>query len=62
MNEETLSNIREMMNKGWALGNEQICQRIEALFERQTAPRPRRGDRKSAKFEERCQINRFWPH
>ncbi len=59
LNEETLSDIRETTNKGWVLGNDRFRERIEAMAKRQTAPKPRGGDRKSAKFKQRCQINRI---
>ena len=58
LDEDTLSNIREMTNRGWVLGNDRFRERIEALAKRRTAPKPRGGDRKSAKFQQRCQINR----
>ena len=58
LTEETLSNIREATNKGWVLGNDRFRERVDALVARQTAPRPRGGDHKSAKYRAKCQINR----
>lgn len=46
----TLEEIRDATNKAWVLGNEGFRSRIEALIERQAAPRAKGGDRKSAKF------------
>jgi len=48
--ETLLTEIREASNKSWALGNNRFRERIETLLQRQAAPRPRGGDRKSRQF------------
>lgn len=55
---ETLTEIRESTNKAWALGNDRFRERIEMLLERQSAPRQRGGDRRSARFRSGGGINR----
>lgn len=55
---ETLKSIREAANKAWALGNDRFRERVEALSERQVAPKPRGGDRKSGRHRRDDEINR----
>ena len=43
----TLDEIREATNKAWVLGNDRFKTRIEQMLDRQAAPKPRGGDRKS---------------
>lgn len=50
MSPETLAEIRESTNKAWVLGNDRFRKRIEMMLERQSAPRQRGGDRRSARF------------
>ena len=45
--------IREATNKAWVLGDDRFRMEIEDLLIRQSAPKLRGGDRKSAKFRER---------
>jgi putative transposase len=58
LSQETLETIRESTNKAWAMGHDQFRKRIEALLERQSAPKRRGGDRKSARFRNGDEINR----
>ena len=53
-----LEEIREATNKAWVLGNDRFRSRIETMLERQVAPKPRGGDRKSEKFRCEAKINR----
>ena len=53
--EKTLADIRAATNKAWVLGSDRFRKKIEKLAERQTAPKPRGGDRKSENF---TKINR----
>ncbi len=53
-----LSAIREATNKCWALGNERFRRQIEAIADRQAAPKPRGGDRKSEQFRQHIRIDR----
>jgi putative transposase len=53
-----LDAIREATNKAWVLGNARFRERLEAMCERQAAPKSRGGDRKSADFRSQTQINR----
>lgn len=55
---ETLDAIRESTNKAWAMGHDRFRKRIEAMLERQSAPKRRGGDRKSARFRNGDGINR----
>ncbi|MEJ2310644.1 MAG: transposase [Gammaproteobacteria bacterium] len=50
IHDATLEEIREATNKAWVLGNDRFRSRVEDLLERQAAPKPKGGDRKSKKF------------
>ncbi|MGH1441209.1 MAG: transposase [Cellvibrionaceae bacterium] len=50
IDEVTLSNIREMTNKGWVLGSDYFKEKISANINRQLEPLPR-GGRRVAKRE-----------
>ncbi len=52
INEKTLEEIREATNKAWVLGNERFKDKIEQLTKRQTRPKPRGGDHKSAAYRQ----------
>lgn len=54
----TLEAIREATNKAWVLGDARFRERLEAMCERQAAPKSRGGDRRSADFQSGAQINR----
>ena len=54
----TLEEIRIATNKAWVLGSDGFRQRIESLINRQTAPKPRGGDRKSSGYRDKAKINR----
>ena len=54
--EKTLLEIREATNKAWVLGTDRFKQKIERLTARQVSPKPRGGDRKSVRFQDK--INR----
>ncbi len=45
-----LNEIRETVNKGWALGSERFKQEAEALLALKVSPQLRGGDRKSARY------------
>ncbi len=49
--ERTLAEIREATNKAWVLGNERFQKQIERLTQHVLLPKPRGGDRKSAKYK-----------
>lgn len=46
-----LGNIREAVNKGWVLGNEQFRGQIEETLRRRIKPYPHGGDRRSDEFQ-----------
>ena len=48
--ERDLAAIRESTNKGWALGDNEFKQQIEARTGRRAVPLGRGGDRKSVKY------------
>lgn len=48
--ESTLQEIREATNKGWVLGEGRFRAQVEEVLGRAASPRPRGGDRKSAKY------------
>ena len=54
----TLEEIRIATNKAWVLGDDRFRQRIESVVNRQTAPKPRGGDRKSRGYRDKDEINR----
>lgn len=58
LEEVAVEAIREATNKAWVPGDDRFRLEIEDLLLRQSAPKPRGGDRKSAKFQERRKINR----
>jgi putative transposase len=58
LEEVAVNAIREATNKTWVLGDDRFRLEIEDLIMRQSAPKLRGGDRKSAKFQERRKINR----
>ena len=49
---ETLAEIRQATQKGWALGNDRFKDEIERLLDRRTRPLPKGGDRRSVAFKE----------
>lgn len=49
---ETLEDIRQSTQKGWALGNDKFKVEIERLLDRRTRPLPRGGDRRSLAYRE----------
>lgn len=51
--DRTMDEIRAATNKAWALGNERFLQQIADLTQRQTQPKPRGGDKRSQKAQER---------
>ncbi len=55
---KTISEIREMTNKSWALGSETFKSTIQARLERPITPRPKGGDRKSKSYKGSPNINR----
>ncbi|HHH38924.1 MAG TPA: transposase [Sedimenticola sp.] len=56
--ETTLAALREATNKAWALGNDRFRSRIETLLNRQAAPKPRGGDRRSKRYRKQLQSDR----
>jgi len=58
LEEVVIDAIRQATNKAWVLGDDRFRLEIEDLLMRQSAPKLRGGDRKSAKFQERRKINR----
>ena len=56
--EKQLDEIRRAANSEWVLGSDRFKTRIEQNLQRQVAPLPRGGDRKSKSFRSRHQINR----
>ncbi len=58
LEEVAVDAIRVATNKAWVLGDDRFRLEIEDLLMRQSAPKPRGGDRKSAKFQGRRKINR----
>lgn len=58
ISEKTLEEIREATNKAWVLGSSYFKERIAAQLNRPATPSKRGGDRKSAKFRAKQEINR----
>ena len=58
VNEKTLNEIRDATNRAWVLGGDRFRKEVEALLQRQTAPKARGGDRKSRAFQDLGRINR----
>lgn len=56
--ERTLEEIREATNKAWVLGNDRFKWRVEAQLSRRASPGTRGGDRKSAAYRRKANINR----
>lgn len=56
--EKELNEIRDATNKAWVLGNDRFRAQIEQLTKRQASPKPKGGDRKSARYREMLGINR----
>mgnify|MGYP001812833589 FL=1 len=56
--DDVVEAIRKTTNKAWVLGNDRFRAHIEAILDRQAAPKARGGDRKSALFQKRRAINR----
>lgn len=54
LEEFAVAAIREATNKAWVLGDDRFRQEIEDLLQRQAAPKPRGGDRKSAVYKKCC--------
>lgn len=52
---ETLDDIRQATQKGWALRNDRFKDEIERLLDRRTRPLPRGGDRRSVAYREGCE-------
>ena len=49
---ETLAEIRQTTQKGWALGNDRFKDEIERILDLRTRPLPKGGDRRSVAFKE----------
>ncbi|MDT8311713.1 MAG: transposase, partial [Methylophaga sp.] len=49
----SLDEIRQTVNKGWALGSEKFKREVEALLALKVSPQPRGGDRKSVQYLKR---------
>ena len=58
LSDETLAEIRDAANKGWALGSPWFLQRIEAMLARPVRRQGRGGDRKSADYRKTERVNR----
>lgn len=52
VSDKTISEIREMTNKSWVLGEERFRLEIESKIDRAVAPRPKGGDRRSKKYHD----------
>ncbi len=50
----TLEEIRLATNKSWVMGGDRFKAKIEKLTARQTAPKARGGDRRSAAYQKGC--------
>ena len=48
---DSLTEIREVTNKAWVLGNDRFKQRIQKKLGRRVAPKAKGGDRRSEKFK-----------
>lgn len=57
--EKKLQEIREATNKAWVLGSGQFKEQMERQVKRPVAPRKRGGDRKSADYRAKMEINRL---
>jgi len=55
--EQTMDEIRHVTNKAWVLGNDRFLQQIENLTQRQARPKPRGGDKRSAKAKEKQDVS-----
>ncbi|MFA7241925.1 MAG: transposase [Sulfuricellaceae bacterium] len=51
LDEKTLDEVRESINKAWVLGSEHFKKTIAPQLNRRASPLPRGGDRKSVKLE-----------
>ena len=53
VSKKTISEIRAMTNKSWVLGDDRFRSEIEAKIDRALAPKPKGGDRRSKKYQNR---------
>jgi putative transposase len=58
VSDRQLDEIREAANKEWVLGSEYFKEKISRQLQRQVAPLPRGGDRKSQEYKRNRRINR----
>jgi putative transposase len=58
LSDQTLEEIRDAANKGWALGSPWFLQRVEAMLARPVRRQARGGDRKSADYRRAERIKR----
>jgi len=58
VSQQTLDEIRESTNKGWALGSSHFLDKIESMIARSVRKQPRGGDRKSAEYHKIRETNR----
>ncbi len=52
IDDRTLGDIRQATNNAWVLGNDRFRQSIEELTQRQAAPKPKGGDKRSKEYRE----------
>jgi Transposase and inactivated derivatives len=62
LDKKALSEIREVTNKAWVLGNKRFREEIQAQLNRRAAPKPKGGDRRSNEYREQRLINRVRPY
>ena len=58
VSQQTLDEIRESANRGWALGSLHFLEKVESLIDRSVRKQPRGGDRKSVGYHRIRKINR----
>ena len=56
LSESEMTEIRESANKGWVLGSDRFKDMIEEQLSRRVVTLGRRGDRKSAEFAKRGEV------
>jgi putative transposase len=52
LSENSITNIRNAINKAWALGSDSLKQRIQDQLGRYVEPKGRGGDRKSKNYQD----------
>jgi len=52
IDDRTLGDIRQATNNAWVLGNDRFRQSIEELTQRQAAPKPKGGDKRTKEYRE----------